>query len=210
MVDVSKRSVTIEITGTDDKIEAFERHGPPVRPDRDGAHRRDRGLARALRHVTVRSDAVQGPLRLSDSAWAQLETRVERAIAAARRGRGRVLASVTAPVPAEIDLSAAVLAARGSGDRYFCLEQPDRDGFALAALGQAALVEAHGHGSLRARGRGLPGAGRGALGGDEAADRSAPPGSGPVWVGGFAFAPDGGTTPRVVVALAGASWSCRS
>ena len=46
-VDVSKRSVTVEVTGTDDKIEAFEEHGAPVRPDRDGQDRRDRGRAAA-------------------------------------------------------------------------------------------------------------------------------------------------------------------
>ena len=50
-VDVSRRTVTVEITGTDDKIEAFEEHGPPVRPDRDGPHRRDRRRARPQRHV---------------------------------------------------------------------------------------------------------------------------------------------------------------
>ena len=47
VIDVSKRSVTVEVTGTDDKIEAFEQMVPPVRPDRDGAHRRDRGRPRA-------------------------------------------------------------------------------------------------------------------------------------------------------------------
>ena len=52
-VDVSKRSVTVEITGTDDKIEAFEEHGPPVRPDRDGPHRRDRGLPRPRRDLAT-------------------------------------------------------------------------------------------------------------------------------------------------------------
>src|SRR5438046_808551 len=34
-----------------------------------------------------------------------------------------------------MDLSATVLAARRPEDRYFCFEQPDRDGFAIAALG---------------------------------------------------------------------------
>ena len=52
-VDVSKRSVTVEITGTDDKIEAFEKHGPPVRPDRADPHRRDRRGARAQHHVAT-------------------------------------------------------------------------------------------------------------------------------------------------------------
>ena len=40
------RTVTIEVTGTADKIEGFEKHGAPVRPGRDGAHRRDRDRAR--------------------------------------------------------------------------------------------------------------------------------------------------------------------
>jgi isochorismate synthase len=146
--------------------------------------------------VTVRSDAVQGPLRLSDAAWDQLERRVDKAIAQARRRGARVLAAVTAPVPAEVDLSAAILAARGSADRYFCLEQPDRDGFALAALGQAALVEAKGEARFARVAVACRELSRGALAGDESGDRSAPPASGPVWVGGFSFAPTGGTSPE--------------
>ena len=55
IVDVSKRSVTVEVTGTDDKIEAFEEHGAPVRPDRDGPHGRDRRLARARHDLADRS-----------------------------------------------------------------------------------------------------------------------------------------------------------
>ena len=52
VVDVTKRSIIIEITGTTDKIEAFETHGPAVRADRDDAHRRDRDLARARRDLS--------------------------------------------------------------------------------------------------------------------------------------------------------------
>ena len=51
---------------------------------------------------------------------------------------------MTVPVPPELDLSAAVLAARRADDRFACLEQPDRDGFVLAGLGQAAVLEARG------------------------------------------------------------------
>ena len=40
--------------------------------------------------------------------------------------------AVTVAIPAELDLSAAVLGARRADDRFACLEQPERDGFALA------------------------------------------------------------------------------
>ena len=69
---------------------------------------------------------------------------MEAALRRARRERRRVIASVTAPVAAELDLSAAVLAGRRGGDRFFCLEQPDRERSMLAALGEAAVVETTG------------------------------------------------------------------
>jgi isochorismate synthase len=103
-----------------------------------------------------------------------------------RLQRGVRLASITVPVPADLDLSAAVLSARRSDDRYFCFEQPDRDGFALAGLGAAAVVEARGSqrfASVAAQCRDI---GHG-LECDE---------PGPAWVGGFAFSPDGGMTPE--------------
>jgi isochorismate synthase len=131
--------------------------------------------------VTVRSQAVQGPLGLGAAAWSQLDERVGHAIARARRERRQVLAAVSAPVPAEIDLSAAVLAARGSGDRFFCLEQP---GFALATLGQAAIVEAEGVDRFV----------RVAAACRELAHAEDDGGS--VWVGGFAFAAAGGSSPE--------------
>ena len=45
IVDVSRRSLTIEVTGSQDKIDSFERDDPPARPDRDGAHGRGRDHA---------------------------------------------------------------------------------------------------------------------------------------------------------------------
>jgi len=97
-----------------------------------------------------------------------------------------VIASVTGAVDPELDLSAAVLAARGAGDRFFCLEQPDRERSVLATLGEAALVEAWGEDRFKVVADSCRELGRGA----EADD------SGPVWVGGFAFAPRGGTAPE--------------
>jgi isochorismate synthase len=144
------------------------------------------------------------PTRLPQSPFFRLDSdrrrllaeRVEGAIALARRERRRVLAAVTVPVPAELDLSAVVIRARGRGDRWFCLEQPERDGFALGALGEAARVEAEGPGRfgvVAAECRRLV---RGALVGDDGEDPGRPPAAGPVWVGGFAFADDGGRAPE--------------
>jgi salicylate biosynthesis isochorismate synthase len=106
-----------------------------------------------------------------------------RAVGAATAGP---LASVTVPLPAEMDLSATVLAAMGPEDRYFCFEQPDRDGFAIAALGAVEVVEARGSNRFAlaaARCREI-------TRGIECEER------GPVWVGGFSFSPDGGMTPE--------------
>lgn len=121
---------------------------------------------------------------------------MEGAAATARSERRRVLAAVTVPVDPGLDLSAAVLRARRADDRFFCLEQPERDGFALAALGQAAIVEARGArrlATLTREGRELT---RDAHVGDPADDPAAPPAAGPVWVGGLAFAADGGAAPE--------------
>ncbi|MEX2197118.1 MAG: isochorismate synthase [Thermoleophilaceae bacterium] len=95
-----------------------------------------------------------------------------------------------------LDLSAVVLRSRRPDDRFFCLEQPDRDGFALAALGQAAVVEARGERRLSELTAACRAIGRDAETGDPAADARAPAASGPVWVGGVAFAPDGGAAPE--------------
>ncbi len=100
------------------------------------------------------------------------------------------------PLPPDLDLSAAVLAARRSDDRYACLEQPDRDGFVLAGLGQAMTLEASGpnrFAEVAAAARALGGA---AFVDDLAEDPQRPLAAGPVFLGGFAFAPDGGSSPE--------------
>src|SRR3982751_3969146 len=140
VVDVSKRSITVEITGADEKIEAFKQAVKPF------------GLIEMIR---------TGEIAVS-------------------------LTSVTVPLPADMDLSATVLAARRPGDRYFCFEQPDRDGFAIAALGAVEVVEARGSGRFEA----VAARCREITHGIEGDER------GPIWVGGFAFSPDGGMTPE--------------
>src|SRR5687768_9896739 len=94
-------------------------------------------------------------VRRSDDAFAlgveaveRLRGRVERALVEARRGAagrgGGVVAAITVRIDPELDLSAAVLAARRPEDRFACLEQPERDGQVVAALGQTEVIEARG------------------------------------------------------------------
>jgi len=100
---------------------------------------------------------------------------------------------VTARVDAAIDLSAIVFRGKRADDRWFCFELPERDGFVLAALGEADVVRSEGpdrFGAVADHCRRIAGT---ALVDDAAADPSSPPASGPVWVGGFAFDDHGGT-----------------
>ena len=46
IIDVSSRTVTIEVTGTARQDRGLREHGAPVRAGRDGAHRRDRDRPR--------------------------------------------------------------------------------------------------------------------------------------------------------------------
>ncbi|MBX5468460.1 MAG: isochorismate synthase [Thermoleophilaceae bacterium] len=143
----------------------------------------------------VVEQAAPGPFALGADARAELERRVEAALRRARRERRAVIASLTLPIEASLDASAAALAARRPDDRWFCLEQPDRGGFALAALGAAAVLEERGPGRFAAMAARCRALAEGAEAGDPPVDGDAPPGSGPVFVGGFAFADEGGETP---------------
>jgi isochorismate synthase len=103
-----------------------------------------------------------------------------------RRGR-RALVSVTVEVDFD-DPCAAVFASRLASDRWFCWEQPDR-GFALAGMGVAAEAASRGNGRFEDVAKDALRTGRDAVL-DEPAEL--PAGAGPVWLGGFAFDPEGG------------------
>jgi len=125
------------------------------------------------------------PVYTSGNLPIDIESRVREAVA---RGR-RTLVSLT--VETEIgDPCAAVFASRLASDRWFCWEQPDR-GFALAGLGVAH--EAASRGATR-----FADVAEECLrtGGDAVVEepRGLPAGAGPVWLGGFAFDPDGGAS----------------
>jgi salicylate biosynthesis isochorismate synthase/menaquinone-specific isochorismate synthase len=105
-----------------------------------------------------------------------------------RAGGRRRLASVTVEVDVE-DPSATVFASRRADDRWFCWEQPDRNGFALAGLGSAHEAVSRGPARFQDVAAACAAAARGRVH-DEPSDL--PAAAGAVWVGGFAFDPEGG------------------
>ncbi len=120
------------------------------------------------------------------------EVTTEALLAALAKGAGRgrrTLVSVTREVEVG-DPCATAFASRLADERWFCWEQPDRE-FALAGLGVAHEARSRGEDRFR----------------DVAAEclrlgdrplleqpRGLPAGAGPVWVGGFAFDPEGGSS----------------
>lgn len=120
----------------------------------------------------------------------ELIENLEDAVREAASGDGRTLASATVAVDPGIDPSAIAFGSRRAGDRWFCWEQPDRDGFALAGIGTALEVVSRGGDRF-----------------EDVAERCAetlrrrvateppelPAGAGAVWTAGFAFDPEGGS-----------------
>jgi menaquinone-specific isochorismate synthase len=74
------------------------------------------------------------------------------------------------------------------------MEQPDRDGYAIAGLGEAARIEARGPERFREVAGHCRELARDAECGDDLI--GLPPGAGPVFCGGFAFADSGGVSPE--------------
>jgi isochorismate synthase len=129
---------------------------------------------------------------LAGEARAELLVRCERALKRARREGREALAAITVAVDPALDPSAVAFASRRAGEPWFCFEQPDRDGAALATLGCVRAIRSRGvarFGQVAAQWREL-------AGGATADAPDGPPGAGLVAVGGFAFAPGGGDAPH--------------
>ena len=102
------------------------------------------------------------------------------------------LVSITRPLRRAVDPAAVVLHSRHDGEAWTCLEQPERDGMAIATLGSVRTLEARGADRFTQIARRWR-----SLAADALADEPAEaPGSGLTAVGGFAFAPEGGSAPH--------------
>jgi isochorismate synthase len=122
----------------------------------------------------------------------ELLARCERAVRRARRAGREVLVAHTLVAGAEVDPSAVAFASRAEGEPWFCFEQPDREGAAVAALGSVARIEASGPRRFAE----TAAAWRALAGDAEAPAPDGPPGAGLIAVGGFAFADEGGAAPH--------------
>ncbi len=99
-------------------------------------------------------------------------------------GERRRLLSVTTEIE-PLDPCAVAFASRRADDRWFCWEEPERDGFAIGAVGTAHEIVSRGPGRVADLD-----AGAAALVRDRLAREPAdlPAGAGPVWTGGMSFA----------------------
>ncbi|HWI06383.1 MAG TPA: isochorismate synthase, partial [Solirubrobacteraceae bacterium] len=144
--------------------------------------------------ATLRGASSPGAFALGDGDRKRLRERLEQAVRRARRARGGgdgVLAALTVAVGHDVDPSAVVFASRQPGEPWFCMEQPERERSAVAALGCTVAVEARGRdrfAQVAARWRALA-----AVALSDPADARA---AGLIAAGGFAFADDGGTSPH--------------
>ena len=141
--------------------------------------------------AVARTESKDTPFALPERHGSQLAAALIRAERVARR-HGDCVAAVSWRLDETVDPSATVLASRRRGEPWMCFEQPERERSALAALGAVTTLEDRGH--LRfertaARWREL--VARACL------DPSGGPvGGGLIACGGFAFAPDGGSSPH--------------
>jgi menaquinone-specific isochorismate synthase len=129
---------------------------------------------------------------LDGKAVRRLERRFDAALRHARATGTPALVSVTARVDPGVDPTAVAVSSRRPGESWFCLEQPDRDGYAVAAIGCVRALQARGEDRFAAVARHWSAVAASAF----ADDADDPPGSGLLALGGFAFAPDGGGSPR--------------
>ena len=129
---------------------------------------------------------------LDAAAAERLERRLDAALRRARATGTPALVSVTGRVDPSVDPTAVAVLSRRCGEEWFCLEQPDRDGYAVAAIGSVRELEADGVDRFSVVARRWSAVAAAAFA--DAPD--GPPGSGLLALGGFAFAPDGGRSPR--------------
>lgn len=140
----------------------------------------------------ARSDDGRHRFALSSEDRERLSARLALAVRRSRRSGGEVLATISVALGADVDPSAVVCASRRAGERWFVFEQPDRGHAALAGLGEVRSLHASGperFATVADSWRALSAAAV-----TDPADEHA--GAGPVAVGGFAFAPDGGAAPH--------------
>jgi salicylate biosynthesis isochorismate synthase len=152
----------------------------------------NRPFADPLSHAARGQAGEDRLLELTPDDDRRLAERVGAAVARARRTGRQTLATLSLPLPGGVDPTAVVCASRREGEHWFVLEQRDRESAALAGLGEVVRLEADGarrFADVAERWRALCSDAVGEDGGGVEA-------GGPVALGGFAFAPNGGAAPH--------------
>jgi salicylate biosynthesis isochorismate synthase len=124
------------------------------------------------------------PFALAPAERDRLASILEEAVQRARRSGEQTLATISVELAGAVDPTAAVCASRRAGEPWFVLEQPDRGRAALAALGEAIALRADGPERFERVGRRWRELSAAAVG------------EGAVAMGGFSFAPEGGSAPH--------------
>lgn len=138
------------------------------------------------------SATAESSLALAGADHELTERALRAAVARARRTGRPTLVSVACRLPHDTDPCEVAIASRRPGESWFAFEQPQRGATALAALGEAAAIEARGarrFESVTARWRELT------ADAIFACTEGAAP-SGALALGGFAFAEEGGASPE--------------
>jgi isochorismate synthase len=131
------------------------------------------------------------PFALGEEDRERLLARMQLAVKRARRMGKEILATLGVPLPADVDPSAVVCASRRAGEQWFVFEQPDRGRVALATLDEVAHLSASGpdrFATVSERWR--------EMSATAVTDSTEGLLGGPIAVGGFAFAPEGGGAPH--------------
>jgi isochorismate synthase len=139
----------------------------------------------------LRSTGSRSPFSLTAADEERLEARLALAIRRARASGRGTLASISVVLDGGLDPAALVCASRRDGEQMFLLEQPDRGRHAIAALGCAASLDARGSDRFA-----LVAAQWRELAGNAVGDPMDVSGGAPLALGGFSFAPDGGSSPH--------------
>jgi salicylate biosynthesis isochorismate synthase len=140
----------------------------------------------------VLSTGSRSPFELTQADEERLAERLRGALLRARRSGAETLASISLALADDIDPTAVCCASRRAGEPWFAFEQPDRGRAALAGLGEAVAIQERGRqrfSTVAERWRAL-------AAGAEGEQPEGLDGTGPVAVGGFAFAPEGGAAPH--------------
>jgi salicylate biosynthesis isochorismate synthase/menaquinone-specific isochorismate synthase len=133
-----------------------------------------------------------GPFALNEAEQERLQQRLRAAVKRAQRSGGETLATISLSLAPDVDPTQVICASRRRREHWFVFEQPDRGRAALAGVGEAVELQADGADRFKRVAQRWRKLSANAIGDPaEGADSG-----GPVAVGGFSFAPDGGSSPH--------------